>query len=891
MTTTSAQRPHQAAHAAPDGRTRRVLWRLLPGSRLRPLSGDVAASGRRPALRFTRHLTLLCACAVITTGAYGFLGNRGTSAEDWPAWRHQWLMLVQQDAAGALVQLRRRHDLAREQGDTHGEWLHLAWLLRQTAALDHGRTGPWLMLAEQALQAAQGAGDKVAMFELLVAIETARLDQQMEGPREARLTRAEALAVELGDPIRSGLVGQLRGLAALYEGQPGEALVQLQRARPMLTHPQDQDEVRQLMAWAALAQPGLAGAEQAERHLKSQVQAAAPALPPVGVNHLLLQAEIERRTQRTAEAVSHAQQAVALARQQAAPTLLSRAQLALGQAHLAAGNTLLALAHLQSSSLDALPPADKLLSLATSATALAQRDDPQASRWLAQGQRLIEQTPHLQRLAVLQFHETVSGILARMGDPDGALRALSRATALRTAMAESSREQLVQARIDVAGGAAAQAADAQQERWLATGVAGLLLVLAGLAGLTLRRARQRQRLTRQASDLETANAELHAAYAARQRHLAAACQDLHQPARVIGQVADAALAQLQHTEALSEAQCQAVRRCSHTLTDMLDAILDPSALEHGHCTPQLQAVPLGELLAELDLQYRRAALDKGLTWQVTTSTAHVQADRHLLRRVLFNLASNAVRHSTQGGIQILAVATDTQVWVDVADTGPGLPAEQLAATTVAQEAPAYGLGPGSGLAIVREACRLMAHELTVPLSSPLGSVVRVTMPRSLPAPGAAAPCSLPFSGQTVAVVEADRASRQALVEALGAAGLQAASFVSLAALREASAAYPTTGPDLLVVDLGAQALPAPASALQAWLQDCPTWRTPALVLTADISLASLLHATELGLHLACKPISPARLIELLHGLLASADAATPGAGNLHLEPREEVMAS
>lgn len=852
MTPTPA--PVLPPHLRP-GRARRA-----PAGLPRRSSRTVIAAG----------LFWLCAHAVAAPSSP--LPAPPEAIQDWPAWRGHLLLRLEDDTGSALSQLRQWHEQARERGDRHAEWMYAAWLARETARWAHGDSAPWLTLAEQALQAAQRAGNATASFELLVATEAARLEQQVDGVREGRLAQAEALAAELGDPLRAGLVARLRGLAALQQGQPGAALVQFQRALPLTTHAADRAALLRCLAQASLEQPGPAGTQQADGYLQDlhALQTAQPL--PLAIDTLLLQAEVLRRQSRHAEALTRAQQAVALARQRAVPSPLARAQSLLGQVHLAAGDPLQALAHLQAVSLAALNLPDQLATLAAQAAALAQQGDRRAAAVLAQAQALIEQAPQRQDGATLRFLEQRARILAQLGDAEQAVQALTRAAALRAQLASATRDQLVQARLEAARGAATTRADEQQERLLAAAAGMLLLALAVLASLALWQRRRCRQLVQRSHDLDGANTQLQAVYTARQRHLAAACHDLRPPAQVIVQVADTALSSQDDAAAATADAFQAAQRCSRTLNDMLDAMLDLSVLEQGRYAPRMQPVALGDLLADVDLQYRRSALDKGLTWQVGATAAVVQADRQLLRRVLFHLAANAVRHSSQGGIQIQAVIADTEVSVDVADTGPGLPVEQLAGAAPDTDAtPGSALGQGSGLAIVREACRLMSHQVSVPLSSPRGSVVRVTMPRCRTAPASGTAPAPGVAGHTVAVVEPERAQRQALLEALGAAGLQAASFVSLAALREASVAYPIGGPDALVVDLGAAPLMPAVSALQAWLQDCPTWRGPVLALTADLRIEGLMQAAELGVHLACQPLSPGRLIELLQDLLRPVD--------------------
>lgn len=147
-----------------------------------------------------QRLRTAIAAGLLWICAHGFAGSPSPlhapddEVQDWHVWRSHLLVLLEQDAGSALSRLRLQHERARERGDRHAEWLNTAWLARETARWEHGQSAPWLTLAEQALQAAQRAGDGVASFELLVATEGVRLEQQIDGVREGRLAQAEALA-------------------------------------------------------------------------------------------------------------------------------------------------------------------------------------------------------------------------------------------------------------------------------------------------------------------------------------------------------------------------------------------------------------------------------------------------------------------------------------------------------------------------------------------------------------------------------------------------------------------------------------------------------------------------------------------------------------------------
>lgn len=648
---------------------------------------------------------------------------------EWVAWRETFNALRYTDPQGALGQMRSLYENARLRADRHSEWLNLALLARDAAVLDHGASEPLLMLAEQALVAAQRAGDKAAIFELLVAIESTRVGQRQQAVREGNLAQAAALAAELGDSARAGLVEQLRGMAAAQVGQTGEALVHYRNAQALFTSPFDRASLLMVMAQAQGESPAEDAAQQALARLAQLDTTLPPHQYPVFVQALVLRSALVSRASPT-EAVSLAQRAASIARQSGLATPQAQAQIALGQAYLATGNPAQAVASFSATALDALNPAERLSGLAGWALALARQGDAAAPAVLARGQRFAEAELAPESAAVMRFLEASSEVRKELGDAAGAITDLAKATAMRSAVANAAREGLVQARMDAAQGAVQAQAEADWRMALNVAVTLLAAAVVVLGALTARQFHRRRALYATSSRLQADNARLEQANATRSQQLANACHDLRQPAHVLGLLTESTLPEPGQPASEADEHIHAVRRCSRTLTDMLDTLIGLSQLEQGNTAPTLEAVDLGELLIELDLHYRRAALDKGLTWQVGTSSAVVLSDRRLLRRMLFNLASNAVRCSAHGGVHLLAVTLGERVYVEVADTGPGLPAEGLLAATEEGE-PGAGdggtLGLGVGLTMVRRACRLLGHEFSVPLSSPRGSVVRIGM--------------------------------------------------------------------------------------------------------------------------------------------------------------------
>jgi PAS domain S-box-containing protein len=121
---------------------------------------------------------------------------------------------------------------------------------------------------------------------------------------------------------------------------------------------------------------------------------------------------------------------------------------------------------------------------------------------------------------------------------------------------------------------------------------------------------------------------------------------------------------------------QDAREAAQRLIQLVNDLLDISRLERGRLTVTLVAVDLGELtrdvLAELDVLVREKRHRVTLTGDVETPA--VQGDAQLLRQVVGNLISNAIKYTPEGGtIEIHLARGDGMVRWSVRDSGIGIP--------------------------------------------------------------------------------------------------------------------------------------------------------------------------------------------------------------------------
>jgi signal transduction histidine kinase len=174
-----------------------------------------------------------------------------------------------------------------------------------------------------------------------------------------------------------------------------------------------------------------------------------------------------------------------------------------------------------------------------------------------------------------------------------------------------------------------------------------------------------------------------------------------------------------------------------------DALLEAAKLDAvpqaTRCTP----VAIGPLLRDIDDQLRPLAERKGLRLRTVASSAVVLSERRLLRSILQNVASNAVKYTASGTVLIGCRNRNDTVQLVVLDTGPGIPAERVddAFTPFRRLTDAVD-GAGLGLTLVRDYATLLAHRVDIANRSPHGLRVTLEMDRAPLTPDAEATAAL-----------------------------------------------------------------------------------------------------------------------------------------------------
>lgn len=268
---------------------------------------------------------------------------------------------------------------------------------------------------------------------------------------------------------------------------------------------------------------------------------------------------------------------------------------------------------------------------------------------------------------------------------------------------------------------------------------------------------------------------------AKTRFLAAASHDLRQPLHSINVlVAALSLAKLDDQ---ARAIVGVLDTVNQSFSRQLDGLLDLSKLDAGAVAPDMARHRLDPILRSLAQSIEPLAKQKQVGWTSDIPPGiEALTDATLLRRMVSNLADNALKFTPPGGhIRLTLTLTGQHACIEVADTGLGIPEDDTARVfneffQVANAERDRSKGLGLGLSIVQRLCRML--DIQVQLTSALGqgTTVRLTLPAQLadgsPMPQPALTKQPITPGCRVLVVDDEAMVRQSMQLLLAQMGCQ-----------------------------------------------------------------------------------------------------------------------
>lgn len=243
-----------------------------------------------------------------------------------------------------------------------------------------------------------------------------------------------------------------------------------------------------------------------------------------------------------------------------------------------------------------------------------------------------------------------------------------------------------------------------------------------------------ERVSERTLDLERLNQQLQSVTKSKTRFLAAASHDLLQPinaARLFtNSLIDKPAPQTENDTTL-------LHKIDSSLVGadkLLRALLDISKLDTGTLTPKISHFHINDLMDDLYAELKPLAERKGIRLNILPCTVIIRSDISLLRSIIQNLVSNAIRYTHRGTVLVGCRRNKEQITLQVYDTGTGISKQNLSSIfnefhRIQNPADDEKQGLGLGLAITKRLAEILVHPLKVRSELGKGSVFSITVPR------------------------------------------------------------------------------------------------------------------------------------------------------------------
>ncbi len=179
-----------------------------------------------------------------------------------------------------------------------------------------------------------------------------------------------------------------------------------------------------------------------------------------------------------------------------------------------------------------------------------------------------------------------------------------------------------------------------------------------------------------------------------------------------------------------------IRRNAHRLLRLIDDLLDLARLDVGGLRLHVAELDLNEVATRVVEAARPAALARQMTLSLSVEPGEltVFGDPHRLEMVLTNLLGNALKFTPDGGsIAVRVSKTATKCLVEVEDTGPGIPEQELARIfdrfyqVEGSQRRRQG-GAGIGLSLAQKLAELHGGRILVSSKVGVGSTFGLSVP-------------------------------------------------------------------------------------------------------------------------------------------------------------------
>ena len=240
-----------------------------------------------------------------------------------------------------------------------------------------------------------------------------------------------------------------------------------------------------------------------------------------------------------------------------------------------------------------------------------------------------------------------------------------------------------------------------------------------------------EQLTLLNSELAQAKSNAEDANISKTRFLAAASHDILQPLNA-ARLYVTSLVERQGHSGEAARLVENIDDSLEAIEEILGALLDISRLDAGAMTPSITRFRIGDLMRSLEIEFAPIARARGVRLSFVPCALAVESDRLMLRRLLQNLISNAIKYTPQGRVLVGVRRQGGALRISVFDTGVGIPVpkreEIFKEFHRLEQGARIARGLGLGLSIVRRLAHVLDHRVAIDANRGGGSCFSVTVP-------------------------------------------------------------------------------------------------------------------------------------------------------------------
>jgi CheY-like chemotaxis protein len=366
-----------------------------------------------------------------------------------------------------------------------------------------------------------------------------------------------------------------------------------------------------------------------------------------------------------------------------------------------------------------------------------------------------------------------------------------------------------------------------------------------------------------ATALLEAKAAAEKANQAKSRFLAAASHDLRQPLAALSLYVDVLNKKDQSND---RGVGKKIQGCVNSLSELLNDLLDVSKLDAGVVKPKLSDFRINDLLQAMVTMHSPEAALKSLRLRMRPSDWIGRTDFQIMQRILGNLVFNAIRYTKKGGIFIGCRHYQGKQWIEVWDTGIGIPENKTDSIfeEFTQLDDARNRGSGLGLAIVNKSAKLLCLQVRVRSRPGHGSMFAIEIPQGKMIPVEETPIAKPPSiSLKIGLVDDNASVLEAFTFALNSFGYEVIAATSGKELFEQLGNQKL---DILISDYrladSKNGLDLVAEARRLF-----TYNLPAIIITGDTDPELLSTMAKHGVTVCHKPLKIAALEAVIRELV------------------------